>query len=353
MKILVVTDREYKKTSRGIDLITTLLADNGHSVDHLVFFKRKRFQEKQITDNIRQLYLYDCIKLYRGKLQFLFPGFLLLAYFQHIIRKSCLDFKEYDYVILESGHPIYFTNLLNNKIIYRQSDPTFISFNSNRYFYLNLEKKLIKKSIFVSSALERRFYYPEFENKTFYWHSGFIPILKTRGKQVKSIIILGGELNWKLIKKIANNYPDYTFNVIGLFWNKISKKNIIINGYLEYNDYQQLLLSSCMTIIPFSEHYTYQLRQVNYTAKILVSMQLGQPILLKSYGSILNTDINKKLYVYKSDKEALTLLDDIIRRIENGEENYEVSADTQNFLSPQTTDSKIKELKTFLLKYDL
>jgi len=159
LRILVVSDREYKETSRGIDMITTYLAKCGHQLDHLVFFRRKRYAEKQITPNIRQLYLYDSIKLYRGKLQLLFPGFLLLAYFHHIIKKnSFLDYNKYDYVVIESGHPVYLALEISNKIIYRQSDPTHISFNSNRNFYKKLEIEVIKKAYFVTSALDNKFY---------------------------------------------------------------------------------------------------------------------------------------------------------------------------------------------------
>ena len=352
MNFLIVSDREYKKTSRGIDLITTLLSEKGYNVDHLVFFRRKIFAEKQITANIRQLYLYDSIKLYRGKLQFLFPGFILLMYFHYIIKKSGINFDNYDYVILESGHPIYFASLIKNKIIYRQSDPTHISFNSNRLFYRKLEADLIKKSLFVSSALKEKFFHPDYLDKSFHWHSGFIPIQRLKN-EIKDnlIIILGGELDWYLLSKIAKKYHDYQFNVIGISRIKPLQKNIIIKGYLDYDSYQKLLLSASMVIIPFSINYTRQLRQVSYTAKIFVSMQLGIPILLKAYGAIQKTENEKKLFIYKTHKEALSLLENILEKTANGQINREVSQDTKDFLNPQTAENRLKELDELFTKW--
>jgi hypothetical protein len=352
LKILVVSDREYKKTSRGIDLITTLLSEKGHYVDHLVFFRRKRFQEKQVTDNIRQFYLYDCIKLYRGKLQFIFPGFILLAYFQYIIKKSKIDFQQYDYVVLESGHPLYLGLNIQNKIIYRQSDPTNICFNSNRKFYVKLETIVIKKAVFVTSALNDKYYIPEYKDKIVLWHSGFIPCINSNNPSAdRYFIIMGGELDWKILKKMAIRYPDFNFYVIGIPGRKMNIKNIITKGYLEYNEYQKLLLSSLLTIIPFSNNYVRQLKQVSFTAKILASMQLGKPILLKAYGNIQNSDTEKKLYVYKTYNEALCYLDSIINKINNGEIKYEVSKETQEFLLPQTAENRTKDLESILLKW--
>jgi hypothetical protein len=352
LKILVVSDREYKKTSRGIDIITTLLAENGFYVDHLVFFRRKRYPEKQVTDNIRQLYMYDCIKLYRGKLQFLFPGFLLLAYFHYIIKKSKIDFQQYEYVVLESGHPLYLAMNIQNKIIYRQSDPTHICFNSNRKFYLKLESKVIKKAIFVTSALNNEFYIPGYKDKIFFWHSGFIPCIKDNEPNPdRYFVIMGGELDWKILKKMAIHYPDYNFFVIGIPGRKMYIKNIILKGYLEYNEYQKLLSSALLTIIPFSDNYVRKLRQVSFTAKIFTSMQLGMPILLRAYGNIQYSDINKKLYVYKTKKDALCQIDTIIKDIKNGNINYEVSKETQDFLFPQTAENRTKELESLFLKW--
>jgi len=162
---------------------------------------------------------------------------------------------------------------------------------------------------------------------------------------------MGGELDWDLIIKMAKKHPEYNFYVIGIPGRKISCKNVISKGYLGYDEYQKLLSSALLTIIPFSNNYVNQLRQVSFTAKIFVSMQLGMPILLRGYGNIQDTDINKKLYVYKTQKEAISNLDSIIKKIENGEINFEVSKETKDFLLPQTAENRIKELDSLFSKW--
>jgi len=352
MKILVVSDREYKKTSRGIDIITTHLAEKGHFIDHLVFFKSQYIPEKQIASNIRQFYFYDFTKLYHDQYRPVLPGFMLRLFFTYIIKnQKQIDFSVYDWVILESGYPTYFSLVLTNKIIYRLSDPAEIAFNSNRYFYRKLEFHTIKKSIFVSSAIPETLYPSKYSHKFTFWHSGFIPISSGKDSHVRNEFVFmgGGEIDLSLVEKISNRFPDYIFHVIGSFrLKKPGNDKIIFHGYLEYAEYQKLIPCSSVCIIPFTKRFSYQLRRCHFTAKILLPMSLGMPILLKNYGAIQNTDPDKKLFVYKTHNEALDLLADIIRKIESGELNRDVSKGTQDFLFPQTAENRLKELeKTF------
>ena len=352
MRILVVSDREYKKTTRGIDIITTFFAENNCLVDHLVFFKREKFPEKQISENIRQLYFFDSLKLYRSRIQFLFPGFLLLLYFRYIIRnQTSVDFSIYDYVVLESGHPIYLALEIENKIIYRQSDATEISFNSNRRFYTKLEMNTIRKACIVSSALQRIYYPKLYIFKFNYTHSGYLPVNnKIRTIKDKSFVYLGGgKLDWNLIIKICKKYPDYMFHIVGNFRKFTSLKNIIFHGYIDHSIYQEICLNSDVCIIPYSKQFAYQLRRCYFSAKVLFPMSLGIPIIMKNYGVIQNTDYDKKLFVYNTHKEALNLLKNIINKIELGEIKREVSKNTQEFLFPQTVEKRLKELDNVFL----
>jgi len=349
MKILVVSDREYKKTSRGIDMITTFLAEKEYSVDHLVFFGRKYIQEKQISKNLRQLYFYDFIGFYRGKMRLFMPGFFLLFYFSYIIKnQKYIDFSVYDWVILESGYPIYLSSCLSNKIIYRQADPTYISFNSNRKFYTKLEQDVIKKSVFTSSALKNIFYPTAFKDKIVYCHSGFIPYINESKSSDGSICFIGGGIDWKLVKKIAQKYPGYKCNIIGFPGKQYIKNNLIFKGYISLDEYQKTMASASVIFIPYSNHFSYMERQTSLSAKLLTSIQLGKPLLVKAYGDVQTTDLDKKLFIYNNHKEALFLLDSILKKIESGEMNYNVSKETQEFLSSQTSENRMKELdKTF------
>jgi len=353
MKFLVVSDREYKKTSRGIDMITAYLAEKKHSVDHLVFFTRKKKPNKQISENMRQFYTYDPIRLYYKLIQFIFPSFFLLAYFRFLIQKQTpVDFSRYDYVVLESGLPIYFSLEISNKIIYRQSDPISICFNSNRRFYKLLEENVIKKSVFVTSALDERFFPAEYKEKITHFHSGFIPYNESNLiSPKKQFVIMGGEVDLNLLKKMAKNHPDFVFSVMGIRKKKTLVKNIIFEGYLDFLNYQKLISSCFAVIIPFSKHYVKQLERVSFTAKILLPMYMGLPILLKSYGTICDTDYGKKLFVYKSHQEALIMLNMMAAKFENGEFDRKVSKETMDFLLPQTYENKLKKLDEVFQNY--
>jgi hypothetical protein len=347
LRFLVVSDREYKKTSRGIDIITTSLAEKNNLIDHLVFFKRTLIPEKQIKSNIRQLYFFDSLGLYRDKMRQFLPGFILRLYFSYIIkRQKQIDFSVYDWVILESGYPIYFSLVLTNKIIYRLSDPPEIAFNSNRCFYRKLESYTIQKSIFVSSAIKESFYPNEYSNKFSYWHSGYKPIHSEKNSIIKKEFIFmgGGEIDFSLIKKISNNHPDYIFNIVGAFKKRNIGNNVIFHGYLEYNEYQKFILNSSVCIIPYSKRFSNQLRRCHFTAKILLPMSLGIPILLKNYGTLQHSDNEKKLFVYKNHKEALALLKEILGNIKSCKLNREISRETQNFLLPQNSENQLIKL---------
>ena len=346
MKFLIVSDREYRKTSRGIDMITTYLAEKDNIVDHMVFFKRKKIPDINITKNIRQIYFYDFIKFYRSRLQFLLPGFALLAYFKKLIRnQTSVNFDDYDYIILESGHPLYLALEINQKIIYRQSDPINITFNSNRKFYKDLEMKVIEKSLLTFSALENKYFPDNYRDKIYFWHSGFIPCLKfNNSKKENYFVIMGGRIDWLLINKIAKKHPEYQFNIIGIDEIMPLRKNIKIYGYLDYDSYQNMLTSALAVIIPFSNHYVNLLKQVNYTAKILVSMDIGLPVLVRAYGNIQNSDEEKKMYVYHKKKDAIILIDEIIAKIKNKLLTNDVSLNTRKFLLPHTSENRLKEL---------
>ncbi|MCL1816180.1 MAG: hypothetical protein FWG43_01080 [Clostridiales bacterium] len=178
------------------------------------------------------------------------------------------------------------------------------------------------------------------------------PFSEKKHNRNKSFIYAGGgELDWELIKKILIKYPDYCFNIIGNFNKKLPYDNVVVYGYLDYSQYQDLFLNSDISIIPYSDRFAFQCRKCFFAAKILFSMSLGMPILLKSYGVIQNSDPEKKLFVYKTHKEALAMLDKIIQKIESGTLNRDVSQETNNFLFPHLAENRLKELEQTFSKW--
>jgi len=73
--------------------------------------------------------------------------------------------------------------------------------------------------------------------------------------------------------------------------------------------------------------------------------------MLPHSGSISSTDITKKLFVYKSNNEAVNYLDSIIEKYENNSLDYNVSNETKEFLRPQIYENRIRELDETFTKW--
>jgi hypothetical protein len=347
VRILVVSDRDYSPTSRGIDVISKYLADQGYEVDHLVFFRNINKGNRYITGNFRQLYVYDFLKLWLIKFRYFLPGFLLSLYFNFLIqRHKEIDYTIYDYAVIESGFPIFLGLTLNCKIIYRQSDPVEITFGSKRKYYCRLEEAIITKAVAALSALERQFFPGVFLNKYIYWHSGYVPpkITTDAVREKYFVYAGGGQIDFRLIKQWALKYSMYKFVIIGHEKKKINLSNVVFYGYIPHKEYLKIISKASAFIVPFTKNYSKKLSRCSYTAKILLPIDLGIPVIVKSYGLITNTDETKKLYTYNTHQEALDALDRIVKSLDSGSYDFSVSADTKRFLAERNYQYKLYEL---------
>jgi hypothetical protein len=350
MKILIVSAREYAITTRGIDVMTKYLVDNNHYVDHMLFYTRINKSPKVILPNLRQLYFYDKYRLHRDKFKYFMPGFILDFYFKKLIQNQNVDFDKYDLVILESGYPVYLFIATSKPIIYRQSDPIEVAFNSNRTYYNKLELKIIDKSIAVSSACGKEFFPEKYLNKFVYWHSGYIVPSMDILNIVRNneIVFFGmGPIDYLLVKKVALNYSNYTIKITGSHKDKLHLKNVFFVGYLEYQQYVKLISSACILILPYTNKFSKKLRKCSYTAKIFLATHCGIPIIVKKYGLVNKTDEEKKLFVYDSHAEALKILNKLIIKIKDGDLSFVPSTNTTEYLKKQSVETKIKELEVF------
>jgi glycosyltransferase involved in cell wall biosynthesis len=350
MKILIASDREYVPTSRGIDVISKYLADQGHKVDHLVFFRNINKENRHITENFRQLYVYDFLKLWFVKLRHFLPGFMLTFYFNSLIRRHKeIDYTVYDCAVIESGFPVFLGLALTCKIIYRQSDPVEITFGSKRRYYYKLEEKIIAKSIITSSALEKQFFPVAFLDKYVYWHSGYVPPeAVVNGMKEKYFVYAGGgQIDFRLIRQMALKYGTYKFVIIG-HDKKWELPNVVFHGYIPHKEYLKIISKASVFIIPYTKAYSKKLSQYSYTAKVLVPIDLGIPVIVKSYGLITKSDETKKLFVYNTRREALDTLDRIVKSVDSGTCDFSTSQAAKEFLAKQNYAYKIKELDSVL-----
>jgi hypothetical protein len=349
MRILIVSSFEYSITNRGIDIMTQCLLNNNHIVDHMVFFTRIKKQNKNIALNLRQIYFYDRFRLYRKKFRYFWPGFLIRLYFDLLVKKQeDYDFTNYDLVILESGYPVYLASVITAPIIYRQADPVEGgAFASNRRYFKNLEYNIINKSLITSSALEKQFFPKNYLHKYSFWHSGYIPpeIMPTAIKKRLFVYIGLSPPDFSLIKSIAINYPDYQFQLIGPFKNRLHLPNVIYSGYLSRNEFEKILSEASLFIMPLTR--TNRLIKYSYTSRMFVAMHIGLPILVKKYGLIQENDESKKLYVYSTKKQALLLLKNLVSEIESNKFNFTPSNATREFLKPRMFEQNMKKLDIF------
>jgi hypothetical protein len=349
MKILIVSSFEYSITNRGIDLMTQYLLSNNHTIDHMVFFTRVKKQNKNIALNLRQIYFYDIFRLYRKKFRYFWPGFLIKLYFDFLLKKQKdYDFKNYDLAILESGYPIYLSSVITAPIVYRQADPVEGgAFASNRRYFKNLEYDIISKSLITSSALERQFFPEKYLHKYSFWHSGYIPPeVKPNPTKKKLFVYIGlSPPDFLLIKRVAVDYPDYQFQLIGPFKNKLHLPNIIYSGYLNRDNFEKILSCASLFIMPLTK--TNRLVKYSYTSRMFVAMHLGLPILVRQYGLIQKNDEDKKLYVYGTRKQALLLLKKLVLEIETDKFDFTPSNETREFLRTRMFNQKMKDLDVF------
>jgi hypothetical protein len=351
VKILVVSDREYSPTSRGIDVISKYLADQGYEVDHLVFFRNVNKETRYIAGNFRQLYVYDFLKLWLIKLRYFLPGFLLGLYFKLLIQyHKEIDYTVYDYAVIESGFPVFLGLALNCKIIYRQSDPVEITFGSKKRYYCNREKEIIKKAVITLSALKKQFFPSEFLSKYIYWHSGYVPpnITAETSKEKYFIYAGGGHLDFRLVKQMSSKYRNYKFIIIGHDKKNRNLPNVIFYGYIPHNEYMEIISKASVFIVPFTNNYSKKLSRCSYTAKILLPIDLGIPVIVKSYGLVAQTDETKKLYAYNTRQEALAILDRIVNSLDSGTYDFSVNIDAKEFLARQNYSYKLKEIDSVL-----
>jgi glycosyltransferase involved in cell wall biosynthesis len=349
MKILIVSQFEYSVTNRGIDVMTTFLVNKKHAVEHMMFYTRTRKPDRNILPNLKQLYFYDHIQIYRHKFRHFLPGFLINLYFKKMIQKEDrFDWNKYEMIILEGGYPVYLSFVLKNPIVYRQSDPIKTPL-ANRGYFKKLELQLINKSIITSSALEKDFFFHQMFSKYFYWHSGYvIPNIAVDIHRKKTFVYMGlAPIDYLLIKKIAKRYPNYKYLIIGPFKDKLHLENIIFYGYLNIKQYCEIISSASIFIIPMTRSWSNKVSEYSYTGKMLLAMHYGIPILVRRYGTIQIDDEKKKLYVYDTNKQALEKIESIVSKIETGEILFNVETSTRNFLDDRSELKNTEKLDVF------
>jgi glycosyltransferase involved in cell wall biosynthesis len=276
---------------------------------------------------------------------------LLTLYFRFLIqRHKEIDYTIYDYAVIESGFPVFLGLILNCKIIYRQSDPVETTFGLKQKYYCGLEEAIIAKAVITLSALEKQFFPTAFLNKYIFWHSGYVPPKNVADviREKYFVYAGGGQIDFRLIKQWALKYSVYKFVIIGHDKKRINLPNVVFYGYIPHDKYLEIISKASAFIVPYTRNQSRKFFRYSYTAKILLPIDLGIPVIVKSYGLITNTDEVKKLYTYNTHREAIDVLDRIVKSLDSGTYNFSVSADVKQFLAKQNYSYKLYELDSIL-----
>lgn len=347
MRILIVSGKEYSESNRGIDIITGFLSKQ-HEIEHLFFYTRKKTNDRLIKKNLTQKFFTDREKIYRDKFKYFLPGFIITFIFKKMIRCSNFDFGNYDYIILESGYPVFIGLFVDRPIIYRQSDPIEIAFNTNRKYFKKVEEIVLKKSVSVSSALNPMFYPANFKDKIFFWKSGYLsPKIQKQYIKKKQIVYMGGvPVDYFLIKKIAKLFLDYTFIIIGNHKDKIHLQNVMFTGYLNFKDYYQIILESECFFFPIAKGYLSKLKKCDITSKFYLPIEFGIPIVAHAYGNVTKPVPDKKIFVYKDTREIVNIL----KRLLDTNIDFTISEEAKKFIESQSLEYKEEELYVYFRK---
>ena len=301
-KILVASSLQYSQSNRGIDIITQALLDMDMNVTHLTFPSKEAFLKG--NKNFTQLGIKGRKIAYYERIMKNFPKNITQYFINQTIKPlKNFNFSDYDYIILESGKPIFLIDIIpkNIPIVYRQSDSVEFIISKNSLFHL-YEKKLIERSQKVITV--NRYFYNNLKNiygeKICLITNGFDLneekqiTLKNPYKEEKNIKALYFglfPLSFEDVSHVLKKFKHITFYFIGpkLFTKKEQKKlfkneNFKYLGYMKNENIQSYIKYSDFIFIPYKD--SYKLNYSGLTSKYLLAMYYEKPIISKKIGLI-------------------------------------------------------------------
>lgn len=303
MKVLVISSIPWSNSNRGIDILCRALAEEGHSVTHLVFpvYRMKKKTKSLSIKPVQQIYANNILIPYDDNTMFWLPKIAMkLIHWNHIRSVKNINFNSYDLVVIESGKPLFLVDTIpqNVRLIYRQSDPVWILMKSK--YLRELEERAIKKSdlVLIVRDIFLNYIDPSFRNKVFTWKNGFnVPISgKTDNPYcsngLKKAVYVGfTPIDYKTLKHISSVHLDVEFHIIGNCLSYFEKrelrkrKNIFIHGYMTPEDYLPYVKHADFAIVPYNRKIE-AFKFIGLNSKYLLFMYFNLPIVSYKPGSV-------------------------------------------------------------------
>ena len=293
-KVLLVSPYPFTKTGRGMDVLTELFGEEGWSVTHLTFPKVFYTVKKTVNFEtpVKELTGRFTLIPYIDSLMYWLPEKLFRFYQRYAASKaSFIDWNHYDYVVLESGKPLFLIDSIPEtvKIIYRQSDSVRLVLGKGRW-YINLEDKVCHRAERIIIVKEQyKASLPEgTQNKSLTIRNGFsIPQEITSGNpyesETKNAVYVGlTPLDPVTLDVLCRDNPDINIHIFGNClkpW-QIKRLSHYVNfhyyGFRPREIYLAYLKYAEVAIFPF-KHFS-GMDHVGFTSKYLNFMYFGLPI---------------------------------------------------------------------------
>lgn len=295
MKVLIVSSIPWTSSNRGIDILCSALAEEGHDVTHLVFPVYGKLKKINSFSNkiIKQLYAENTYIPYDDDTMYWLPKFAMrIIHDSHIKSVRDFNFSEYDIIVLESGKPVFLIDLIprNVKLIYRQSDPVWMLMKSD--YLKELENKVIAKCdmVLVVRKVFMEYIPQKFWGKTYVWQNGFnVPKLDELinpydNKRRKAVYLGFTRIDYHTLNYVSLYHPDVEFHIIGNrclsnfeIKKLIKRDNIFIHGYMKPTEYLPYIKYADFAIIPYKKDIK-AMTFIGLSSKYLLFMYFGLPI---------------------------------------------------------------------------
>ena len=294
-KVLLVSPFPYSKTGRGMDVLTESFEESGWETSHLnfpnVFYTVRK--KGNFSTNVLQYTSKKALIPYIDSLMKWFPGFLFSLIVSYQRKKaSFINFNDYDYVVLESGKPLFLIDKIpgTTKIIYRQSDSVRYILGKNK-FYIELEDKVFKRAerILVVKGKFKKLIDEKFQLKSEVILNGYsipqnINLVNPYDDHTKNAIYVGlSKLDIITLKTISNESPKLNIHIFGDclkktdLWKLKKFNNIFYYGFQNQEKYLSYIKYADVAIYPFKK--TDGMKWAGFTSKHLNFMYYNLPII--------------------------------------------------------------------------
>lgn len=299
-RVLLVSPYPYSISSRGMDVLTNCFEEEGWDVDHLTYPRAfyTPAVKKPVDSRVNTILAPKTKLPYIDRIMFWIPRFafnIIKAINNRTVKH--MDFTRYDYVVLESGKPLFLMDVLpeDMPIIYRLSDSVQLVLGKNPDYHA-LEKKVFERShkMIFKKEVYKKFLEDHQKDKTAVIENGMaIPEnISAKNPYVegsKNAVYVGlHQLDYPTVKALAESCPSCNFHIIGpcLGKKQVKKlkqfKNFFYYPFLSKEEYMPLLKEATLAIFPFRR--TESMKWFGLTSKLLHFMYFNLPIVLYPTG---------------------------------------------------------------------